>query len=72
MGRRRRMAFYVCIVASDRNGTISSGSTDDLSRRIWDTRPGPRDGGCVAAVSAQLGVSTPVSAQAARASGRVT
>jgi putative endonuclease len=29
------MAFYVYIVASRRNGTIYTGSTDNLSERIW-------------------------------------
>ena len=29
------MAFYVYIVASQRNGTLYVGSTDDLSARIW-------------------------------------
>jgi putative endonuclease len=30
--------FYVYIVANRRNGTIYVGSTDDLSRRIWQHR----------------------------------
>ena len=30
------MAFYVYIVANRRNGTIYTGSTDDLGRRIWE------------------------------------
>ncbi|TDR89788.1 GIY-YIG nuclease family protein [Enterovirga rhinocerotis] len=29
------MAFYVYILASKRNGTLYIGSTDDLSRRVW-------------------------------------
>ena len=29
------MAFYTYILASDRNGTLYTGSTDDLARRIW-------------------------------------
>ena len=34
------MAFYVYIVASRRNGTIYTGMTDDLSRRIWEHKFG--------------------------------
>ena len=30
------MAFYVYIVASRRNGTIYTGMTDDLGKRIWE------------------------------------
>ena len=30
------MAFYVYIVASGRNGTIYTGMTDELGRRIWE------------------------------------
>ena len=30
------LAFYVCIVASWRNGTIYIGMTDDLTRRVWE------------------------------------
>ncbi len=30
------MAFYVYIVASQRNGTLYIGSTDDLAKRIWE------------------------------------
>ena len=30
------MAFYVYIVASQRNGTIYIGSTDNLTRRVWE------------------------------------
>src|SRR6185312_6862719 len=33
--RKRRMSFYVYIVASQRNGTIYTGSTDNLCKRIW-------------------------------------
>jgi len=32
------LAFYVYIVASERNGTIYIGMTDDLARRIWEHR----------------------------------
>jgi len=32
------MAFYVYIVASQRNGTLYTGSTDDLGRRIFEHR----------------------------------
>ena len=30
------MSFYVYIVASGRNGTIYTGMTDDLGRRVWE------------------------------------
>ena len=32
------MAFYVYILASKRNGTLYTGSTDDLARRVWEHR----------------------------------
>jgi putative endonuclease len=32
------VGFYVYILASQRNGTIYVGSTDDLVRRIWQHR----------------------------------
>lgn len=32
------MAFYVYIVASGRNGTLYTGSTDNISRRVWEHR----------------------------------
>jgi predicted GIY-YIG superfamily endonuclease len=38
------MAFYVYIVASGRNGTIYTGSTDDLGKRIWEHRSKAREG----------------------------
>ena len=38
------MAFYVYIVASGRNGTIYTGSTDDLARRIWEHKAKAREG----------------------------
>ncbi len=38
------MAFYTYIVASDRNGTLYIGSTDNLAQRAWEhaekLRPG--------------------------------
>jgi putative endonuclease len=38
------MSFYVYIVASGRNGTIYIGSTDNLSKRIWEHKTKARDG----------------------------
>jgi len=38
------MAFYVYILASQRNGTLYIGSTDDLSKRTWEHREGVRAG----------------------------
>ena len=38
------MAFYAYIVASQRNGTLYTGSTDDLPRRIEEHRGYFRDG----------------------------
>ena len=38
------MAFYVYIVASQRNGTLYIGSTDDLARRIWEHKEQLRQG----------------------------
>jgi putative endonuclease len=29
------MTFYVYILASKRNGTLYTGSTDDISKRVW-------------------------------------
>ena len=34
------MAFYVYILASRRNGTLYTGMTDDLVRRVWQHRTG--------------------------------
>ena len=34
------MAFYVYILASKRNGTLYTGMTDDLVRRVWMHREG--------------------------------
>ena len=38
------MAFYTYIVASQRNGTLYVGSTDDLQRRMEEHRDHARDG----------------------------
>ena len=38
------MSFYTYIVASQRNGTLYIGSTDDLSRRSWEHREKHRPG----------------------------
>jgi putative endonuclease len=38
------MAFYVYIVASQRNGTLYIGSTDGLSKRAWEHREKVRPG----------------------------
>jgi len=38
------MAFYVYILASQRNGTLYTGHTDDLIRRIWEHREKLRRG----------------------------
>ena len=32
------MAFYVYILARQRNGTLYLGSTSDLARRVWEHR----------------------------------
>ena len=34
------MSFYVYILASQRNGTLYVGMTDDLAKRIWMHREG--------------------------------
>jgi putative endonuclease len=34
------MSFYVYILASKRNGTLYTGMTDDLVRRVWQHREG--------------------------------
>lgn len=34
------MAFFTYILASKRNGTLYTGHTDDLARRIWDHKQG--------------------------------
>ena len=38
------MAFYVYILASQRNGTLYIGQTDTLTRRIWEHREHIRPG----------------------------
>ncbi len=38
------MAFWVYILASDRNGTLYTGHTDDLTHRIWEHRTQQRRG----------------------------
>ena len=38
------MAFCVYILASDRNGTLYMGHTDNLARRIWEHRTKQRRG----------------------------
>jgi putative endonuclease len=47
------MAFYVYIVASQRNGTLYIGSTDDLNQRAWEHKEKLRQG-----FSAKYGVNT--------------
>ncbi len=34
------MAFFTYILASKRNGTLYTGSTDNLSKRVWDHKSG--------------------------------
>ena len=38
------MAFYVYMLASRRNGTLTIGMTDDLVRRVWEHREGAVNG----------------------------
>ena len=38
------MSFYVYIPASQRNGTLYVGVTDDLARRAWEHRAGLVEG----------------------------
>ena len=38
------MAFYVYILASQRNGTLYIGHTDSISRRTWEHREGSTPG----------------------------
>jgi putative endonuclease len=49
------MAFYVYIVASQRNGTLYIGSTDDLAKRIGEHKEKLRPG-----FTARYGVDRPV------------
>ena len=32
--------FYVYILASQKNGTLYTGSTDDISKRVWEHKQG--------------------------------
>ena len=34
------MTFFTYIMASQRNGTLYAGSTDDLAQRVWDHKSG--------------------------------
>jgi putative endonuclease len=36
--------FYTYILANKRNGTIYTGSTDNLGRRVWQHKTGQRPG----------------------------
>jgi len=38
------MSFFVYILASRRNGTLYTGMTDNLSRRIWEHQTGAVSG----------------------------
>jgi len=38
------VSFYVYILASQRNGTLYIGSTDDLVRRVWEHKKKVRPG----------------------------
>lgn len=38
------MAFYLYILASRRNGTLYIGSTDSISRRVWEHKTGDIEG----------------------------
>lgn len=38
------MAFWVYILATERNGTFYVGHTDDLARRVWEHRAEVRPG----------------------------
>ena len=38
------MYFYTYILASRRNGTLYTGSTDDLARRVWEHKEKIRPG----------------------------
>ena len=47
--------FYVYILASGRNGTLSTGSTDDIGRRVFEHKEKTFRG-----LAAKYGVRTPV------------
>jgi putative endonuclease len=47
------MSFYVYMLASQRNGTLYVGQTDDINRRIWEHRSGAIPG-----FTARYGVKT--------------
>ncbi|MEO1241441.1 MAG: GIY-YIG nuclease family protein [Pseudomonadota bacterium] len=36
--------FFVYILASKRNGTVYTGSTDDLAKRVWEHKEKVREG----------------------------
>jgi putative endonuclease len=38
------MSFYVYILASQRNGTLYTGSTDSLTNRVWEHQHSVRPG----------------------------
>ena len=38
------MAFYVYILASQRNGTLYTGHTDNLAKRVWEHKEEIRRG----------------------------
>jgi putative endonuclease len=38
------MAFYTYIMASQRNGTLYTGSTDTMSKRVWEHKEKVRGG----------------------------
>ncbi len=38
------MAFYTYIVASQRDGTLHTGSTDDVAKRVWEHKEKLRPG----------------------------
>jgi putative endonuclease len=60
------VSFYVYILASQRNGTIYVGSTDDLVRRIWQHR-----NNLIAGFTQQHGVKTLVWYEGRESRGQV-
>jgi putative endonuclease len=66
------MAFYVYILASQRNGTLYIGQTDTLTRRLWEHRDHIRPGAFTAryAVNRLVHVETFETRDAARARER--